>query len=621
MSDIAISLRNVSKMYRIFEKPAYKVLDSLGITLDSKVQEFWAVRDIDLDIYKGSRVGLLGRNGAGKSTLLKMISDNIQPTSGQIKISGQVSALLELGTGFHPEFSGRENIYASLSYMGVTGREAHKKYEEIVSFSELEEFIERPIKTYSAGMYARLAFSTATAIEPEILIIDEILGAGDAYFASKSVDRMKRLTDNGVTVLFVSHDLSSLQKLCDYAVWIDRGRIVMKGDTLTISKAYMASIREQEETRLKLRSNQLLTSNESGFEGALKAQPQSRTFLFHLINNEWQAPKGRHPIGKVGLMKGIQTISKLEIGDAMDNDSSQGSHVIDKVGYMNWSKPIQLGGKYCRIFEDNGAESNHAAWVLAQPIFDNGNDLSISVDYFDISNEPIHLEFYDGVKYHRLGTLDNLNDQVWKTAVFGITRSLLGEEESSAVTDQLTESSLESSGGVTSDEEQDESVTFSDVYGSREIDISKVEFLSNGLERRVYGLDDPMTIRVHYDAKRSILDPVFVVAIYSLDGTVIHQAISTKDGVSLGFIEGKGYLDVQYDKLGIGMGHYIVSVGIFKFVDLTQQRESPAFCVHDRKYEFRIEQPAEYQMNLGIVQQSVHWGLNRGDSNGFKSIL
>ena len=609
MSDVAISLRNVSKMYRIFEKPAYKVLDSLGITMSSKVQEFWAIRDIDLDIYRGSRVGLLGRNGAGKSTLLKIISENIQATSGHMKINGQVSALLELGTGFHPEFSGRENIYASLSYMGVTGKEAHRKYEEIVDFSELEEFIERPIKTYSAGMYARLAFSTATAIKPEILIIDEILGAGDAYFASKSVERMKNLTDNGVTVLFVSHDLSSLQKLCDYAVWIDRGRIIMKGDTLTVSKAYMASIREQEETRLKLRSEHLLRSQGSGNDRALKAIDTSRSLLFHLINDKWDAPQGKHPIGQVCLEKNNQVIARLDIGDAMDNDNSQESHVVEKIGYMNWSKPLQLGGKYCRMFENNGGESNHAAWVLALPIHDDGESLQLYMDYFDISVEQVHVEYYDGEKYRRLGTLQNQNDQMWKTAVFDIPVSLITKEEHTAAI-ELQDAPSVSQTEAPNDPAQ---LLIDDEYGSREIEIANVVFLCNGVERRVYGLEDPMTIRIHYYAKQAVLDPVFVVAIYGLDGTVIHQAISSKDGISLGFVEGKGYLDVQYDKNSIGMGHYIVSVGIFKYVDLSQQRESPAFCVHDRKYEFKIEQPPEYQMNLGVVQQSVSWTVKGGN--------
>lgn len=619
MSDIAISLRGVSKMYRIFEKPIYKVLDSLGYTVESKVQEFWAVRDIDLDIYKGTRVGLLGRNGAGKSTLLKMISDNIRPTTGDIRINGHVSALLELGTGFHPEFSGRENVFASLSYMGVTGREAQKKYEEIVQFSELEEFIERPIKTYSAGMYARLAFSTATAIEPEILIIDEILGAGDAYFASKSVERMKRLTENGVTVLFVSHDLASLQKLCDYAVWIDRGRVVMKGDTLTVSKAYMASIREQEEARLKARSEQAI----SGMGGSLKALRTAKSLLFHIIADEWKAPEGKHPISSVQLEKRGRMLSKLDIGDAMDNDINQDCHVIEKIGYINWSKPQQLAGKYCRIFENNGAESNHAAWTLSQPIQDDGSELSVRIEYFDCSKEPIHLEWFDGNQYRRMGTIPAYNDQKWKTIAFELPKHFFLEGElregaAANIEDAPANAPVESEAMAELESEREgipshDSATFSDVYGSRELEIVKVDFLSNGVEQRIFGLADPMTIRIHYKAKTTVLDPVFVVAIYGLDGTVIHQAISSLDGVSLGFLHGAGYVDVEYEKLSIGQGHYVVSVGIFKYVDLSQQRESPAYCVHDRKYEFRIEQPPEYQMNLGIVQQFVRWEIGKGE--------
>jgi len=162
--------------------------------------------------------------------------------------------LLELGTGFHPEFSGRENIQSYLAYQGLSPKEIEAREEEIIDFSELEEFIDQPLKAYSAGMYARLAFSTATVIEPEILIIDEILGAGDAYFSGKCVERMNRITnDSGATVLFVSHDLSSVQALCDRVIWVNRGRIKRDGEPLSVIKEYMALVRREEEIRLRAR--------------------------------------------------------------------------------------------------------------------------------------------------------------------------------------------------------------------------------------------------------------------------------------------------------------------------------------------------------------------------------
>jgi ABC-type polysaccharide/polyol phosphate transport system ATPase subunit len=253
MSDIAITIDRVSRMFKRYRAPRYRIMEALGLPLPRNAyDEFWALRDISLAVRRGERIGLIGRNGAGKSTLLNIICGRLRPTSGSVVARGDIQALMELGTGFHPEFTGRENIIASLSYQGLTGRAARQRVDEIIDFSELEDFIDQPVKVYSAGMYARLAFSTATAMEPNILIIDEVLGAGDAYFAGKCTDRMRRLTEeSGATVLFVSHDISSVQLLCQRAIWLERGQVHMTGNTLEVSKAYYASVLKQEEARLR----------------------------------------------------------------------------------------------------------------------------------------------------------------------------------------------------------------------------------------------------------------------------------------------------------------------------------------------------------------------------------
>lgn len=259
MSEPAIEIHNLSKMYRLFRRSRYRVLDLLGFRVPkSAYSEFWALHELNLTIPAGQRVGIIGRNGAGKSTLLKLVAGLLQPTGGSLAVRGQIQTLMELGTGFHPEFTGRQNVYAALSYQGVTGREAHHRFAEIVRFAELEDFIDNPLKTYSSGMQTRLSFAVATSIKPEILIIDEVLGAGDAYFIGKSQERMKQLTESsGTTVLFVSHDLGSVQQICNRVIWIDRGRIVADGPPLEVTKVYYASILKQEEERLKARNARL----------------------------------------------------------------------------------------------------------------------------------------------------------------------------------------------------------------------------------------------------------------------------------------------------------------------------------------------------------------------------
>ncbi|MGH7062179.1 MAG: ABC transporter ATP-binding protein, partial [Stellaceae bacterium] len=201
-------------MFRRYRHPRYRVLEAFGLPLPKKAyDEFWALRGISLEVPRGESLAIIGQNGAGKSTLLNVICGGLKPSSGTVAVRGQIQALMDLGTGFHPEFTGRQNIYSALAYQGITGGQADEHFEEIVDFSELADFIDQPIKTYSSGMYARLAFSAATTIVPDILIIDEILGAGDAYFAAKCADRMRRLTKEvGATVLFVSHDMSSVQR-------------------------------------------------------------------------------------------------------------------------------------------------------------------------------------------------------------------------------------------------------------------------------------------------------------------------------------------------------------------------------------------------------------------------
>ena len=259
----AIRVEGLGKRYLLWERPADKILSALGLDRlvfwrSIRSREFWALRGLDLTIARGERRGIVGHNGAGKSTLLKIVTGNLSPTEGTVTTNGQVQALMELGTAFHPELSGRENVRVSLSYHGLSAARVRELEEEIADFAELDEFIDQPIKTYSAGMYARLAFSTATAVQPEIIVIDEILGAGDAYFAGKCLERMRRMTEEaGATVLFVSHDLESVQRLCTRAIWIERGRLIADGAPLSIVKRYAEQVRERQEERIRSRERRV----------------------------------------------------------------------------------------------------------------------------------------------------------------------------------------------------------------------------------------------------------------------------------------------------------------------------------------------------------------------------
>ena len=240
MKEIAISVENVEKSFKIYKDK--------GFTLKERVLFFKSrnayvknniLKGISFDIEKGDILGIIGKNGSGKSTLLKLITRIIYPDSGSIKINGKVSSLIELGAGFHPDMTGRENIYINASIYGLTKKEIDSKLDTIIKFSELEEFIDSPIRTYSSGMYMRLAFSVAINVEAEILLIDEILSVGDANFQAKCFRKMQELKDSGITIVIVSHDLHTMEKLCNKVIWIESGKIKRSGIPNEVLKEYI----------------------------------------------------------------------------------------------------------------------------------------------------------------------------------------------------------------------------------------------------------------------------------------------------------------------------------------------------------------------------------------------
>ncbi|MFQ5929635.1 MAG: ABC transporter ATP-binding protein [Acidobacteriota bacterium] len=245
-SSPAIYLKHLSKKYAIYDRPSYKLLELITLRKKQFHREFWALKDIDLEVWPATTLGIIGQNGSGKSTLLQLVAGILRQTRGDCHVQGNVSALLELGAGFNPEFTGRENVFMNGAIMGLTRSQMEERLEKILEFAEIGEFVHQPVKTYSSGMFMRLAFAVAIHVDPDILLIDEALAVGDLIFQHRCTNRIRRLRQDGKTILFVTHDLQAVTRFCDRAILLDHGRKVEDGDPEKVVQRYQALMFERQ---------------------------------------------------------------------------------------------------------------------------------------------------------------------------------------------------------------------------------------------------------------------------------------------------------------------------------------------------------------------------------------
>jgi lipopolysaccharide transport system ATP-binding protein len=240
-AEIVISAKHLTKIFRIYDYPFNRVRQKFIVGKKKYYREFTALEDVSFNVTKGETVGIVGRNGSGKSTLLQLLCHILKPTSGEVSSKGRVSALLELGAGFHPEFTGKENVYMLSTIMGISKSEIDKCYEEIVNFADIGEHIDLPVKTYSSGMFVRLAFATSIHVDPEILIVDEALAVGDAEFSKKCMQYFHSIVGKK-TLIIVSHDINSLLQWCNRIIWLDKGKLRADGSAEEVSKMYLTDL-------------------------------------------------------------------------------------------------------------------------------------------------------------------------------------------------------------------------------------------------------------------------------------------------------------------------------------------------------------------------------------------
>lgn len=343
-ADTVIHLANLSKLFKVYNRPSDMVWEIL--TGRSHYKSFWALQDISFDVKRGQVVGLIGRNGAGKSTLLKIIAGTLDASSGEIEVNGRISSILELGTGFNAHYSGRENIYMGGLIAGLSSEEIKEKEDWIIEFSELREFIDQPFRTYSSGMQARLTFSTAVCIDPDILIIDEALAVGDARFQRKSFGKIEEFRKAGKTILFVSHDMNSIRGICDMAILLERGKILEMGKPDPITKKYWKILYIDKDNSQDGKTNEspVKVNTKSRIKESSSSIPQSSP-----VNNPRllrAGPRDRAEVIDIGILDSDgERVTVLESGEKYSifikaffkedvEDVEFGFHIVNEKGVI-----------------------------------------------------------------------------------------------------------------------------------------------------------------------------------------------------------------------------------------------------------------------------------------------
>jgi lipopolysaccharide transport system ATP-binding protein len=556
LKGIAVKFDDVGKMYRLYQNRRDSFLDISGIGdylpgWRPKVDHFWALRHIRFELQHGSRLGIIGRNGAGKSTLLKLITRNLAPTEGSVFVDGNVQALLEAGAGFHPEFTGYENVEASLIHNGFAPSAIKEAIEEIAEFTELSNFMGQPFKTYSAGMQARLVFTTATTITPDILIVDEILGAGDAYFAMKSRARMKTLVDSGASILLVSHALDQVLQFCDEAIWIERGEIVARGSSLEVIKAYQEFVHALQDKQLK----QINRKRKLGFRDQSEVEHFADTLVVAVQANRSDVTA----VSRVELLTDDSVQEAVKIGGLQDSDSAH----LAYVALGGWKDPEVDNG---RTFRKIGAVGE---MVFRSPGLEPARQHSFRFSYR--SSVPVTVNASRNGEPIIVGAMLPASEQ-WQEQRVEIPSKMRHAEDASPRSEVMLQQA-----------------NVRRWVGEGRLMIDAVDLLDErGNERAVFSVGSSLTFRLKYYAQFSDSYPViFVIAIFRADGIKVSQHASQQ--VQIDATKGdKRHVDLTLSSIDVANGRYVVSAALFRHLDPQYPNEAVRYDLVDRSYEFEI---------------------------------
>lgn len=622
----AVEINGLGKMYKLYDSTSEKMVDAFHLNKlrfwkpDIAYREFWALRNLDLVVAKGKRVGIIGKNGAGKSTLLKTICGNITPTEGSVKVEGKIQALMQLGTGFHPEFTGLENIRTSLSYNGISRSKIRTLEEEIIDFSELEDFINQPVKYYSSGMYSRLAFAVSTVLEPEIMIIDEVLGAGDAAFTTKCAERMKKLTyDTGATVLFVSHSMDSVLEICEDAILLERGQIVASGTALEISKIYNKKIRQEEELFLRAKEYKM---KKRDVRAMAQTDEINQVLLFRFVSRDLH-PSKKHKIYSCYLKSGDQVVGEINIGAPMDNDINAPNRIIDGKGFMDWGKSEKDVRGFFRYYLNENGINGHAPFQITIPRHMLNDTITLHIEAENNSAEEFYVEYWKENDYLRIGTIRDSTD-VYEFSIPMVDekdrqnqKPNIGDEKIKDINIQTGEEIIEDEKANESDSEQlnekhkvtyDELVDTNSLYGSGEVKISSIDILDkDNQSRRTFVVGEKLTFVIDITTEEIIPKFVIVASILNTAGKPMGQVYCSSEDLGIDKFRGREQIKLSFDPLRLGMDEYMVSIGLFKEYDLSTEKENESYAVADRAIFFKVRQPATMKKGIGALAHICEW--------------
>lgn len=584
MNDVIIRVENLSKIYRLYAKPIHRFLDMFNLLPHKagRYTEHIALAEINLTIKRGEKLAIIGRNGAGKSTLLKLITRVIEPTSGHIEVLGETQALLQIGTGFHPEFTGRENVHSYLANLGVTGEEAEARITEICDFAELADYIDQPLKTYSTGMGMRLMFAASTALKPSILVIDEVLSVGDAYFTKKSLERIKDLCRDGTTLLLVTHDLYAASGLCERVVWIDQGRVLLDSDPVTAIKRYESSIRDQQEARLRKQRIETLEKN-------IESSKDRADIIFGQLLCSGNAPIDTDlPVASLKF-----STNDREIASFSTQHDADGWALITDPTESDWGPAMTVNDRACRAFQSWGSIYHRAAFLIEHKeilsALLNGQ-LKITIEFLDTTQMPVWLELFEPDRLTRHRTpLGNQGSGQWRSEFVTLQRTT----------------------------EVAPPVGSFNRYGTQRFSFTNVRFIGDdGKERHRFRIGETLTISLGYRINDPQFDQRPVIQLNFLKNGVTRSHRFTLDDVRFNAIDSsEGVIEITADPLLLAPGDYMVNVvamseggydGIVNFYTVNPK----ILDHHSRAYAISIEQSNNLLVDDVVFLHPAIWRKN-----------